>query len=116
MSAADYLLCDGCGRKVYYRNEAGTPGDELPDGAVLFCGDCAPKRALPAHVNGVVVATTEAAVGFTERVEWGVVYPNMHPEPVTVPSEAMARHTAASGERREAVRRTVYIGPWEAQP
>lgn len=70
------------------------------------------RRLLPAHVNAVVVATTEAAEGFAESVEWGVRYPDLHPEPVRCLDEGTARR-AAEVAGRTLMRRHVYTGPWE---
>lgn len=63
MSKADYLCCTSCDRKVYYRNEAGSPGDELPDGAMVLCPDCTVD-----HVARLLPP------GGERREEWAVRY------------------------------------------
>ena len=134
MRAADYLLCGDCSCKLYYRNEAGSPDDELPDGAVLFCGDCAARRVLSSSAV-VVVATTEAAAGFQKRAEWMVEEtPHEWPQDYVDSAyggqreyaysssptryEATADRQLAEAMRHSAparkLRRNVYEGPWEA--
>jgi hypothetical protein len=59
-----------------------------------------------------LVASDLLAVPGETRQEWGVSYPNLHPEPVRCADEDMARHTAGAAFGRTVMVRTVHTGPW----
>lgn len=79
--------------------------EALPDIAISA------PNLIARRIMADLVASDLLAVPGESEQQWGVRYPGLHPEPVRVTDEDMARHTA-EGEGRVLMCRTVTTGPW----